>query len=111
MRVLSVTPTFFPSSGGIENLVLDLALKVAPLGVQMDVAHIAVGLRRSQDTVRGIVVHRLPLYGHRLVGLAPGLHSLARRYDLLHVHDPQLMAISANVRLLCGKLPAVLSTH
>jgi alpha-1,3-mannosyltransferase len=77
----------------------------------MDVAHVAPGLRRVEESVQGVYVHRLPLYGNRAVGWAPALRGLVQRYDLLHVHDPQLMAISGNVRFTCGSKPAVLSTH
>ena len=92
-------------------MVLELALRVRQHGVQMDVAHVAPGLARLQETVQGVTVFRLPLYGHRALGWAPGLRKLAQGYDLLHVHDPQLLALTANVRFACGRLPAVLSTH
>jgi alpha-1,3-mannosyltransferase len=111
VKILSITPTFFPSLGGLERVVLELALRVKEHGIQMDVAHVAPGLNRVDETVQGINVHRLPLYGNRVVGWAPALRKLVQRYDLLHVHDPQLMAISGNVRFTCGRKPAVLSTH
>ena len=111
MKVLSITPTFFPTLGGLEQVVLELARRVGEHGVQMDVAHVATGLTRVSESVDGITVHRIPLYGNRAVGWAPALRKLARGYDLLHVHDPQLLAVSANVRYTCGSLPAVLSTH
>ncbi len=111
MKILSITPTFFPSLGGLERVVLELALRVKEHGIQMDVAHVAPGLSRVDETIQGVIVHRLPLYGNRVVGWAPALRKLVERYDLLHVHDPQLMAISGNVRFACGSKPAVLSTH
>lgn len=112
MKVLSVTPTFFPKIGGIETVVAELALQMRKLGVEMDVAHVATEHKSfSVEDVNGIQVFRVPLYGHRLIGLAPALGKLSRDYDLLHVHDPQLLAISASVRSFCSDLPAVLSTH
>ena len=111
MKVLSITPTFLPHRGGLEQVVLELALRVREHGVQMDVAHVAAGLQHVSETVQGISVHRLPLYGNRIFGWAPALRKLARGYDLLHVHDPQLTAISGNVRYTCGAVPALLSTH
>lgn len=110
--MLSVTPTFFPNIGGIETVVAELALQMLKLGIEMDVAHVATEHKSfSVEKVNGIKVFRIPLYGHRLIGLSPALARLSNDYDLLHAHDPQLLAISANVRLFCGKLPAVLSTH
>jgi alpha-1,3-mannosyltransferase len=111
VKVLAITPAFFPQRGGIEQVVLELALRVREHGIQMDVAHVAAGLNHVSETVQGITVHRLPLYGNRFLGWAPSLRKLALGYDLLHVHDPQLAAISANVRYTCGAIPAVLSTH
>jgi alpha-1,3-mannosyltransferase len=97
--------------GGLEKVVLELALRLREHGVAMDVAHIAPGLRRVVEQVSGIAVYRIPLRGSRFLGWAPDLGSLQRNYDLLHVHDPQLLAISANVRWMSGDIPAVLSTH
>lgn len=112
MKVLSITPAFAPQMGGIEQVVQELALRLQAFGHQVDIAHIHPGhAQRSTDTVAGLTVHRLPLKGHRLAGWAVGLGELARGYDLLHVHDPQLMAITANVRMACPQVPAVLSTH
>jgi alpha-1,3-mannosyltransferase len=111
MKVLSITPTFFPELGGLEQTVLELALRVRELGVQMDVAHVAAGLDHVAENVQGIDVYRVPLWGNRVIGWAPALRTLARGYELLHVHDPQLLAITANVRSTCGGIPAVLSTH
>lgn len=112
MRVLSITPTFAPEVGGIESVVKDLATHVRPLGVEMDIAHVATANRELRlDQVEALKVWRVPLRGTRLVGVAPSLWKLAKDYDLLHVHDPHLLALTANVRWGCAKVPAVLSTH
>jgi|GEM_PF-1742287 alpha-1,3-mannosyltransferase len=111
MRVLAISPAFYPQLGGVEQVALELALRVREHGVLMDIAHVAAGLEPRTETVRGLTVHRVPLYGNRFVGWAPGLGALAHRYELLHVHDPQLLAITSNVRRSCGDIPAVLSTH
>ena len=112
MKILSITPAFAPEIGGIETVVQELALGLKERGHQVDVAHVNTAhkaFRREQSA--GLGVYRVPLWGHRLVGWASGLGDLAAGYDLLHVHDPQLMAITANVRMSCAKVPAVLSTH
>jgi alpha-1,3-mannosyltransferase len=111
IKVLAVTPTFFPLVGGIQQVVLELAQRVRDHGVSMDVAHVAPGIPKLTETLQGIEVHRVPLSGNRFLGWAPDLGTLARRYDLLHVHDPQLLAVTANIRLSCRKIPAILSTH
>jgi alpha-1,3-mannosyltransferase len=112
VRVLSITPTFAPQVGGIESVVKELATHVRPLGVEMDVAHVATVHRElRRDRVEALIVWRVPLRGTRLVGAAPSLWKLAKDYDLLHVHDPHLLALTANVRWGCANVPAVVSTH
>lgn len=112
MKVLSITPTYYPGVGGIESVVRDLATQVGDAGVRMDVAHVSAShSTMSMSRTDGIDVYRVPVAGNRLVGYARGLGRLAEDYDLLHVHDPQLMMLTANVLLQCRKVPAVLSTH
>ena len=111
MRVLALTPSFYPQVGGVEQVALELARHLPAYGVEMDIAHIAAGQRARTETIGGVRVHRLVLYGNRFAGWAPALGPLARGYELLHAHDPQLAAITQNVRATCAGMPAVLSTH
>lgn len=112
MKVLSITPTYFPKVGGIESFVRELAIRTSVAGTTVDVAHLSADYTDfSREEVDDIGVFRVPVSGNRLVGYARGLGELARNYDLLHVHDPQLMMVTGNVRLQCGQVPAVLSTH
>jgi alpha-1,3-mannosyltransferase len=111
MRVLHVTPTYYPSIGGIETVIDCLSRETIKHGLVADIAHVASGLRFSSITEDGRKVWRIPLHGHSFAGIAPTLRRIACNYDLLHVHDPQLLSITANVRLFCTQIPAVLSTH
>jgi len=112
MKVLSITPAFYPSKGGIEQVVYELARRARDLGYFTDVAHLDVSCKQVEEgSINGVRFFRLPMRGGRLLGLAPALRKLVRNYDLLHVHDPQLLAITANVQFFGRGLPAVLSTH
>ena len=112
MKILSITPAYAPAIGGIETVVHELAKRLPALGHEVHVAHVHTSHRRLvTEQHDGVTVHRVPLRGHRLLGLAPDLGKIASEYDVLHVHDPQLMAITASVRLFAGQVPAVLSTH
>lgn len=112
MKILSITPTYFPEVGGIESFVRELAIRISRGGNQVDVAHVSANHDAfSMTEMDGINVYRVPVTGNRLVGYARGLGRLASGYDLLHVHDPQLMLLSGNVMLQCRDIPAVLSTH
>ena len=112
MKILSITPTYFPEVGGIESMVRELALRTRGNGVQVDVAHVSARHAEfSESEMDGVRVFRVPVAGNRLVGFARGFGRLARGYDLLHVHDPQLMMLTANVLLQCRQVPAILSPH
>jgi alpha-1,3-mannosyltransferase len=112
MKILHVTPTFFPVMGGIETVVRDLVLHSRQVGIVADVLHVSVAnKRRSQERVDDCTVWRVPLFPNRLVGVTPGLRPLLMDYDLLHVHDPQAMALSANILVQGRGQRKVLSTH
>ena len=112
MKILSITPTYFPEVGGIESLVRELAMRTASHGFRMDIAHVsAKHAAFSVSEQDGLSVYRVPVAGNRLVGYARGLGRLAAGYDLLHVHDPQLMMLTGNVLLQCRRVPAVVSPH
>jgi alpha-1,3-mannosyltransferase len=112
MKILSITPTYFPEIGGIESVVRELAVRNSAQGSQVDIAHVsAKHTGFSVGELDGIKVFRVPVLGNRLAGYARELGRLAAGYDLLHVHDPQLMMLTGNVLLQCRDIPAVLSTH
>lgn len=113
MRVLHVTPSYYPNIGGIEAVIRNMCGGLQKRGIEVAVAHLEPGLRTSTDIDEafGFPIHRMPVTGHRLLGLALMLGKISQNYDVLHVHDPQLMAITASVRLCAGDKPRVLSTH
>lgn len=112
MRILHITPTFKPATGGIENVVDCLSRESNKHGIHTDVAHVAHGLTSASfKELDGRTVYKIPVVGCQLAGLAPKLAKIACGYDLLHVHDPQLLSLTASVRLFSKQVPAVLSTH
>jgi alpha-1,3-mannosyltransferase len=111
MRVLHVTPVFFPAVGGIETVVRDLVLHLRRRSIVADVLHVSPSNKgRQQERVDDSIVWRASLFPNRLVGVA-AIRSLLMSYDLLHVHDPQGMALSANVLLQGWGKKKLLSTH
>lgn len=111
VKILQVTPTFFPAVGGIETVVRELMGHLRRRGFEADAMHIAPGNRPGQEELDNSRVWRVPLYPNRLLGLAPSIRSIFRQYDILHVHDPQLMAISGNALWQGRGQKKVLSTH
>jgi len=111
-RILQITPVYFPSIGGIEDVVRSLAAGVTALGWECDVADIRTSYSSlHHDKIDSSNIYRVPLYGHRLIGVAPSLRRLVAKYDFIHVHDPQLAALSINAYVASGRKPMVLSTH
>lgn len=112
LRVLQITPTFHPDVGGIETMIDDLTDHLRLHHIDSEIAHVSVSHKAlREETISGKRIWRIPLLGSRLMGLAPRLRDLARGFDLIHVHDPHLMALTANMVLFGGAQPAVLSTH
>jgi alpha-1,3-mannosyltransferase len=112
MKTLHITPTYFPAVGGIETVLRDLTSHLRRNGIVADVLHISPSNKcRRQESVDGSTVWRVPLFPNRLVGMTPPIRSLLLDYDLLHVHDPQGMALSANVLVQGRGKKKLLSTH
>jgi alpha-1,3-mannosyltransferase len=112
MRVLQVTPTFFPEVGGIETVINELTNQLSLHQIDSEIAHISIAHERlRQETNAGKRIWQVPMLGSRLIGLAPQLRHVVGGFDLIHVHDPQLAAITASVVLFGSGRPAVLSTH
>ena len=112
MRVFQITHIYAPSIGGIQDVVRSLAQSLVRADWVCDVAEVNTSHRQfSSDRLDSITVFRVPLHGHRLIGLAPALRRLVKDYDLLHVHDPQVMGLSVNAAFWGRGRPLLMSTH
>lgn len=112
MKVLHITPAYFPAVGGIETVVRELSAHLSEEGIVADVLHVSPANREwRKEHLDGSTVWRVPLFPNRLVGVTPSIRGLLLNYDLLHVHDPQGMALSANVLLQGRGRKKLLSTH
>ncbi len=109
-RVLLVTKGL--DIGGIERIVVELAVALTKRGVPVEVAVV----NDSRDQLipllaeAGIVVHRLG--GSDRIGVAAGrrLAGLVkdRRFDIVHVHGPLPAALA---RVVPGHRPVVTTSH
>ncbi|MFT3997297.1 MAG: glycosyltransferase family 4 protein [Asticcacaulis sp.] len=112
MKILHLTPTYAPAIGGIETVVANLISESARHGIQADVMHVAPDLSDEDvQTPDGHIVFRRRLWPNRFIGFFKGLKGIAEGYDLLHVHDPQISALTLNVIASRLRLPVILSTH
>ncbi len=112
MKVLHITPTFFPVIGGIETVVRDLALYLRRHGVVADVMQVSPhNKERRKEHLDESDVFRVPLFPNRLVESPRRSGLCLRAMICCNVHDPQIMALSANVLLQGRGKKKVLSTH
>jgi alpha-1,3-mannosyltransferase len=110
VKVLQITPSYWPIVGGIEKVVQGLTTALASRSIEVGIAHVSpCHASFALERVGDIEVFRIPLHGNRLAGIAPALQRLLGRYDVLHAHDPQVLGITLN--LLLRRTPAVLSSH
>lgn len=110
-RILHITPTYAPAIGGIEDVVFNLAAHARDAGIRADVLQVAPHLRRSTRNQDDIRVFTAPLLGHRVLGWGVDIGKIATRYDVLHVHDPQVGALTFTISAVARHVPALLSTH
>jgi alpha-1,3-mannosyltransferase len=51
------------------------------------------------------------LLGHRVLGWCVDIDKVATQYDVLHVHDPQVGALTISISVAARNVPALLSEH
>ena len=107
MRVLMVTPCYYPVKGGTETTVRNLTMILNKNGIQTDVMAFNVDQNRKpkwqgkMEKIDGIKVFRIPalnwlwkLHSYRItagVNLIPGRFThILKNYDILHFHEFEL---------------------
>jgi len=123
-RVLIVTHYYPPHVGGIERVAQTQAVQLERIGLDVDVATTAGGLRgRSEHVLPGLRVHWMPTVNaveratrvpFPIVGLRALLilRELVRRSDVVHVHDLLYMTTwFAVVLAAVHRKPVVLTQH
>jgi alpha-1,3-mannosyltransferase len=91
MKIVHVTPGFYPTMGGIQKYVEDLCLNLIRLGHQSDVItyerHTITGEKlKKHEKYNGINIYRIPSFGTRLYPMAPGVIKKIKGYDIVHIH-------------------------
>ena len=93
LKVVHVVRQFWPSIGGLEDVVLNLsAIQRETHGIDasvvtLDTAYQLPGQRLPHnDTVRGVPIRRMAWLGPKSYPIAPGVLRLLRGSDIVHVH-------------------------
>lgn len=118
MKILFVTPYFYPKAGGLEHYSFKIARGLVERGHQsVVVTSNHVGNKRGQETIDGVRVYRLP----RLLKLSntpvhPGWARTIRdviqleQPDVINAHTPVPFIADVTERVR-GKTPFVLTYH
>lgn len=116
MKILHVCRQYYPSVGGVERFVADLALRLAARGHTVEIGTLnrlwhERGNLAAHEVVNGIPVHRFQFVGGALFFAAPGVLQLASQFDVLHVHNTDFfLDFLATTRFIHHR-PLVVSTH
>ena len=91
MKILHVTRQFFPSIGGIENVVKSLCDHLIENGYQSDVVTLNKLWSSSDKLLRhetfgAVQIWRVPFIGNRRFFVAPEVLRFVGDYDLVHTH-------------------------
>ena len=103
MRVLMVTPSYYPITGGAETLIRNLSIKLNHAGIQNDIMTFNMNQKwkphwqARTDEINGLTVYRIPglnwlplVHSDRTtlgINLIPGrFRHYLRGYDVIHFH-------------------------
>jgi glycosyltransferase involved in cell wall biosynthesis len=106
MRVLMVTPSFYPIEGGTETMVRNLSIELKKVGVHADILTFNMDRkwdpkwRKKIEKIEGVTVFRVPAlnwlpikHSPRItskINLIPGRFThLMKEYDIIHFHEAE----------------------
>jgi glycosyltransferase involved in cell wall biosynthesis len=93
VRILQVTPSYYPAVGGVERHVQAISERLVHLGHEVTVLTMGSGASAPRrDVIDGVTIHRFPSVGignvYRVpVGLLPYLWRARASFDIVHVHN------------------------
>lgn len=109
MRILQVTPGYYPELGGVERHVQSISEGLAQLGHELVVATTATDHQLPlQERIGGVTIQRFRALGPRAyqfpVGLTRFLRQHGQQFDIVHAHNyhalPMLLAaLSTRARI------------
>lgn len=115
MKILQIGKYYYPSAGGIETVLRNLAEGLRERKHEVTVLCSAESAARSEEVFNGVRVIRVPRYGQLLsqplnLSLASELRELARAFDLVHIHSPNPLAEMAALSLP-ARTPLAVTYH
>ncbi len=117
MKLLHICRQYLPCLGGVERFVSELAERLVQRGHEVEVAALdscftEPGHRLARrEVIGGVSITRLRYLGGPLAFAAPGVLPLARRAELLHIHNTDFFLDFLALTQTLHKRPFVVSTH
>jgi glycosyltransferase involved in cell wall biosynthesis len=122
MKVLMVSPCYYPVKGGTETTIKNLAVTLNKNDVQTDVMAFNVDQKRNPkwqgktEKIDGITVYRIPalkwIQSYRVtagVNFIPGrFTNILRNYDIIHFHELEFSFPFFSIHI---KKPKILHLH
>ena len=114
MRVLHVTPSYSPATGGIEEFVRALCAYSRRTGIiepEICVCNDGYPGVPAMEVIEGTRVRRLLCRGRGPLRWVPDVSALKESFDVIHLHDPHVGALTARFAFAAPRRAIVLSTH
>ncbi|GIW62630.1 MAG: glycosyl transferase [Patescibacteria group bacterium] len=113
MKIVFLTPRFFPDIGGVEKHCFELSKRFVELGHKVTVVTAKSNVKqRDFEVVENIIVKRFSYHRVKFFGLLMiwfkllGLNKLFRQADIIHIHDVVIWYLPLRVFLLNKKIYA-----
>lgn len=116
MKILQISRRFFPSTGGIENVIYGLSkaleqkdystniLTLKPIFNQEEIVE-------NETYIDGLKVYRSPYVGSIRYPIAPAVLPFTSSYDILHIHAIDFLIDFLSLTRSLHRKPLVVNTH
>jgi alpha-1,3-mannosyltransferase len=116
MRILHVTPGFYPSIGGLEKGVEELCINLKKLGYTSDVLTLnrssySKEILEKYEEYRGIKVFRIPSLNLKYYYIAPYVLKYVRNYDIINIHGIGFFSDFLSLTKSLHNKPLILFTY
>ncbi len=116
MKILQVTRQFYPSIGGIQNVVYGLAKTILDLGIDVKVVTLNLifntgELVESESFHNGIKIYRIPYFGTKRYPVAIDIINRIDSCDILHIHAIDFFVDFLSFTHFLHKKPIIVTTH
>lgn len=116
MKVLQISRQFFPSIGGIENVIYHLSSSLQKRGFDIDIVTLRTifnieKIVEKRSVINGLNIYRLSHIGIKRYPIAPSVISFVSSYDILHVHAIDFFIDFLSLTRIWHRKPIVVNTH